>query len=94
MLSADKRTPLSQSDIDRIADAITPRLISQVHAQHHEFWIDPKIHYDEHHGLREMLTDYRLARGLFWKIFIWALAAGAAVIATIGNFKGWFKGGL
>jgi hypothetical protein len=91
MAPENHRAPLSTLDIERIADAITPRLIIQVKAMQHVFWIDPKMHYDEHHGLREMLAEYHQAKGIFWKVFIWAVAAGVTVLAGLGFFKGWFK---
>jgi len=93
MAAPRKGFVLSPKEIEALAEALVPKLISQVQAQHHEFWIDPKSHYDEHHGLREMLQEYRLAKGVFWKVFILALAAGATAVSGIGVLKGWFKFG-
>lgn len=93
MATPRKSFALSSKEIEALADALVPKLISQVQAQHHEFWIDPKSHYDEHQGLREMLQEYRLAKGMFWKAFIWTLAAGATAMSGIGVLRGWFKFG-
>ncbi len=82
---------MSDKEIGELAATLAPILIAQVQAKHHEFWIDPKSHYDEHQGLREMLVEYKQAKGIFWRAFIWVLAAGAAVVSGIGVFQGWFK---
>lgn len=73
---------LSDKDIDRIADAIAPRLIEQVQKTHHEFWIDPQEHYDAHAALDGLLKDYSTARGIFMKVFLSAVAIASILAAA------------
>lgn len=86
------KAPFTEEEIDTLAKHLVPRLIKEVQASHHEFWIDPKSHYDEHHGLREMLMEYGRAKGVFWKAFIWTLGGITGVISVIGLIRGWFNG--
>jgi hypothetical protein len=77
-------TNLSQEDVDKIADA----LVNRVRAKHHEFWIDPENHYQQHLALTEMLRDYQTARKWMFKVFLTLIAAGAAILAGLGVIKG------
>lgn len=82
---------LSDADVDALAE----RLIDKVHAQKHDFWIDPEEHYkaharmnslneDEFHSLRDLVKAYRSARGLFWKAFLGFAIIGAFFLLIIG----------
>ncbi len=74
-------TDLSDKDIERIADAIAPRLVDNVQKSHHELWIDPKSHYDAHKDLTDMLGDYKMAKGIFWRVFLTAIAFAGIISA-------------
>lgn len=86
---------LSQADVDALAE----KLIVSVHAQKHDFWIDPEQHYRDHskldgfadddiRSLHDLVKVYRAARGLFWKFFLGLAILGALVMAAVGvGFK-------
>lgn len=82
---------LTDSDVDRIADA----MVSRIKTTGHEFWIDPKKHYDDHRRwgavtdeqvieLIQALDQFKSAKSIFTKIMIGLVAAGCSVLALIG----------
>jgi len=90
---------LSDEDIRLLATA----LVSQVKAEHHEFWIDPEKHYQDHlaigrfnsiftddlvSALKEVTNSYKKGRNLVWGIFLTLVAAGAVWTAV----QGWLHG--
>lgn len=91
---------LSDTDIDRIAAALAPKLIDGVKANHHDFWIDPETHYQDHltwrqirpdevHSIKELVRLFVTTKGLFWKAFLGAAVLGAIVLTAIGQgYKG------
>ncbi len=89
---------LSDDDIRRLADAITPRLVSQVKASHHEFWIGPEQHYKEHielgrlvqafdadtvAGLKELGRIHANAKRNAFKLILWLLLLVSALSAVV-----------
>ena len=101
-MSRKGRDTLSKEEIQQIAEQLAPILISQVRESKHEFWIDPEKHYNSHRvvdqldietiiALKEMVTEYRTAKGIFWKAFIATLSLGAVVasiwVAITGHGK-------
>lgn len=89
---------ISQDDVERIAEALAPRLVEQVKASRHDFWIDPEEHYKEHmawrelnpeeiHTVKDMVALFRTTRGLFLKAFIGCAVIGAIFLAAIGLSK-------
>lgn len=87
--------PLKDSDIDRIAAALAPRLIEGVRERHHDFWIDPETHYQDHltwrtlkpedvATLRDLIKLFVVTRGLFWKAFLGFAIVGTLVTVAVG----------
>jgi len=82
---------LTDKEIDILAD----KIVTRVRSTHHEFWIDPEIHYNDHKKItaltREELYDiqgiiklYKTTKGLFFKAFLGAAVIGAIVLAALG----------
>lgn len=80
---------------DKDIDALASLLIEKVHAQKHDFWIDPEVHYQDHaklqdfkpddiRTLHDLLIAYRSARGLFWKAFLGLAIIGSLVLVAVG----------
>lgn len=89
---------LSEQDIQRIATALAPRLVSSVKALHHEFWIDPEKHYRSHQqsdrlagifdedmvaALKGMAASYKKGRNIFATIFLTLVAFGTLYMAFV-----------
>lgn len=79
---------LSDKDIDRLAAALAPILVKHVQETHHEFWIDPESHYNSHRDLTDMTSDYKKAKGIFWTVFLTAIAVAAILSAGWALFLG------
>lgn len=86
---------LNDSDIERIAAALAPKLIEGVRERHHDFWIDPEIHYNDHRTwgnlksddittLKQLIDLFVVTRGLFWKAFLGFAIVGSLVMAAVG----------
>lgn len=86
---------LNESDIERIAAALAPRLIAGVRERQHDFWIDPEAHYQDHlhwrtlkpddiATLRDLVKLFVVTRGLFWKAFLGFAVVGMLVLSAIG----------
>lgn len=88
--------PLSDDDVERIADAIAPRLVQQVRQSQHQFWIEPETHYRDHirvrrlsdvfdeetaQALKDLASAYRAGRSRFFLIFINLVLVGAIALA-------------
>lgn len=95
---------LSREDIDRIAEALAPKLLQHVRESGHEFWIDPETHYRDHiemrslakvftpeltQTLRELADAFKNGKGIFWKVFVGMLASGAFVLAALASMRWW-----
>lgn len=87
---------LTSEDIERIATSLAPKLIEGVKANHHDFWIDPEIHYQDHqtwrqirpdevHSIKELVRLFVVTKGLFWKAFLGCAILGAIVLAGLGH---------
>lgn len=68
---------MNQQEIENLAKAI----VGEVQKTHHEFWIDPEQHYIAHKDLSDMLSDYKTAKGIFWKVFVSAVAVAGIIAA-------------
>lgn len=79
--ASDRRQPLSDADIERIAVAVA-RKASQA------FHIEEEKHYNDHHKLDKMLEVYENAQSSFWKAFIAIVIVGALFLAGLGIAKG------
>lgn len=86
---------LQDHDIERIAEALAPKLIEGVKERHHDFWIDPETHYQDHIAWRQLSPDdvrslkdlvklFLVTRGLFWKAFLGAAIVGAIAMSAVG----------
>ena len=66
------------------AQIIADKIYTRIDADIKRFWIEPEMHYNDHKDLRDLLADYRMARGIFWKAFIGFAVVGSFVLALIG----------
>lgn len=73
-------TKMDQKDIDKIADA----MVTRIQKTHHNFWIDPQRHYDDHMSMREVIQSWRSGKSIFTKIFIGLLVVGSITLAMVG----------
>jgi len=102
------RIELSDTEVNRLARALAPRLVSQVKSEHHEFWIDHESHYKDHIALRrlvavfdedlvaalkEMAVGYREGRSFLARTFLRLALLGMVVAALIGIWHYFWKGG-
>lgn len=90
---------LSDEEVERIAEAMAPKLVQEVRADHHNFWIDPETHYQDHiswralspediHSLKDLINLFKATRGLAFKAFLGFAIIGAIIMAAIGiGFK-------
>ena len=71
---------MKQEDIDKVADA----MVKRIQSTHHDFWIDPKEHYDDHKSMREVVQSWRTGKSIFTRIFIGLLVTGSIILAALG----------
>ncbi len=80
---------LTPEDIDRLAEAIAPKLVDRVRKDHHDFWIDPEKHYKDHmrrdamsdeevYEMKNLVKMFRTTKALAFKAFL-----GFAIVGTI-----------
>ena len=81
MMEADRRAPISDDDIARIADAVAVK-------GHNAFQIEAEKHYNDHKKLDAMLEAYDNATNIFWKTFLALIITGALVLAGMTASKG------
>jgi hypothetical protein len=74
---------LSQEDAAKIAD----EMVKQIQSTHHNFWIDPEKHYQDHLAMREVVGSWTSAKGIFTKAFIGLVVVGAITLSIIAIFK-------
>ena len=90
--------PLSPDEIKELAEALAPQLVADVRKSHHDFWIDPEKHYNDHrvwgamhpddiHELREIVMLFKTTKSLWLKAFLGAAMIGAAVVSVLMYFK-------
>lgn len=77
-----EHAPLTDREIELIAE----KLVHKVRSQHHDFWIDPEQHYQDHIAMRDVVRTWTTAQSMFWRAFIGLAALGALVLAGIGMF--------
>lgn len=77
----DRRQPLTDEDIERIANAVAKKATAAFH-------IGEEEHYDSHKRLDKLLDVYDSAQSAFWKAFVAVVIVGALVLAGIGITKG------
>lgn len=86
---------LSQEDIERIAEAMAPKLVDKVKQTHHDFWIDPETHYQDHqkihaftqeelYDIKGLVSMWKATKSLWFKAFLGAAMVGTIVLAAIG----------
>ena len=80
-MSDERRQPLSDDDIDRIATAVAKKASDAFHIEEEE-------HYNSHKRLDKLLDVYDSAQSAFWKAFIAIVIVGALVLAGIGITRG------
>ena len=73
--------PLSNEDIDKIANAITEKA-------HRSFHIAEEQHYNSHKRLDKLLDSYDSATNLFLKAFWGLVIIGLIFFAGFGFWKG------
>ena len=91
---------MTPAEVAQLADVLAPLIIQRVQEQHHEFWIDPESHYNDHKNklghldaetilaLKGIASDYKSARGTFWNIFLGLFVVGAIIVAGWAALKG------
>ena len=86
---------LTDEDIAHIADALAPRVIDGVRARHHEFWIDPEVHYLDHkalsvvtqeelYDLKNLIQMWKKAKTVGAQTFLGFAIVGAIALAAFG----------
>ena len=77
----ERRQPLSDDDIERIAQAVALKTKEAFH-------IEEEKHYNDHQRLDRLLQAYEGATNMLTKIFFGLVITGAVVLAGIGIVKG------
>jgi hypothetical protein len=88
---------LTQQDIEQIAALLAPLVVTEVRKSHHDFWIDPERHYNDHkiwgsvppddvYELKQLVQLFKVTKSLWFKAFIGAAIVGAAVLGGFGVF--------
>jgi len=77
----DRRHPLTDEDVERIADAVAKKT-------KYSFHIEEELHYNSHKRLDKLLEVYDSAASAFTKAFIAVIIIGMLVLAGIGITKG------
>ena len=75
---------LSKEEIDQIADL----MVKRVQSTHHNFWIDPETHYQDHLAMREVIGSWTTGKGIFAKAFIGLVVVGMITLALFSVAKG------
>jgi len=77
----ERRHPLTDDDIDKIAEAVTIKTRESFH-------IEEEKHYNSHQKLDKMLEAYDSATNIFWKMFLALVITGSIVLAGLSVVKG------
>lgn len=77
----ERRQPLSEEEVDRIADAIVSKTQRSFH-------IEEELHYNSHQRLDRLLNAYDSATNIFIKTFLGLVVIGAIVLAGVTSLKG------
>lgn len=81
-MTEERRHPLTEDDVDRIADAIAKKAREAFH-------IDEEEHYNSHQRLDRLLDAYDGATSIFVKTFLGLVIIGLIVLAGVTVVKGW-----
>jgi hypothetical protein len=76
--------PITKEDAKVIADM----MVTQIQSTHHNFWIDPQTHYDDHAAMREVVGSWKSAKGIFTRAFIGLVVIGSIVLMGFAAMKG------
>ncbi len=74
---------ITEEDAQRIADA----MVERIQSTHHNFWIDPETHYQDHLAMREVVGSWSSAKGVITKAFIGLVVVGAIVLSMFALIK-------
>lgn len=80
-METNRRSALSEDDVQRIADAVTIKTRAA-------FFIDDEEHYNSHKKLDRMLGAYESATNIFIKTFLGFVIVGSIMIAGFSVVKG------
>ncbi len=80
-MTDDRRQPISEQDIERIAAAVAEKASAAFH-------ISEEKHYNDHQKLDRILEAYENAQSIFWKGFLSLVIVGAILLSGIGLVKG------
>ncbi len=80
-MTEERRAPISDEDVSRIADAVATRTKEAFH-------IEEEVHYNQHKKLDAMLAAYDTATNIFWKTFLALVITGAIILAGLTAIKG------
>ncbi|MEK6849140.1 MAG: hypothetical protein AABY01_01070 [Nanoarchaeota archaeon] len=80
-MSEERRSALSEDDINRIVDAVANKTKEAFH-------IEEEVHYNQHKRLDKLLDAYDTATSMFVRGFLALVIAGSLVLAGIGFVKG------
>lgn len=96
---------LSPEEVKQIAEELAPILVSEVRKDHHDFWVDPETHYNDHkawaafkkeiggegvYDLKNILNMYRTTKSLWFRAFLGCAALGTVIL--IAASMGFYKG--
>lgn len=73
---------LSDEELKKIARMF----VDEVKATHHDFWIDPESHYNDHIRMREITGAWSVAKSIFVRAFIGLVVVGAITLAAFALF--------
>lgn len=73
---------------DEDAQVIADKMVERIQSTHHNFWIDPETHYQDHISMREVVGSWKSAKDIFARAFIGLVVLGSIVIAAFAMLKG------
>ncbi len=76
---------MNDEDVAKLA----AQIVKQVKEEKHDFWIDPRDHYDQHQRLDRFLRIYETAQSAAVRAIIGLLILGGLFVAAVG--AGWIK---
>jgi len=77
----ERRHPLTDEDVDRIAAAVACKTRAAFH-------IEEEVHYNSHKKIDKLLEAYDAATNTFTKTFFALIIVGAIFLAGLGLVKG------
>ncbi|MCX7184925.1 MAG: hypothetical protein NTW90_06795 [Nitrosospira sp.] len=64
--------------------AIAAEVVVQLKAGKSDFSIPAEAHYNSHKSMDDLVADWKMAKGIFWKAFLGLAILGAVVLAAVG----------